>query len=284
MPSASLAAGKALAVGCVGQDSEVAHAPTEQMVAWLGEYSDKYDAKDAFTISGHGALDRMFDGSGRLIHPRELAEGIRGSSAFAGKKAKLVELAVSGTGGDSPNSYANRLAMALDTKVIGCDGIAYYLSNGLYLCGKEPPRSDAVASRLLPMGFTPTTMPMFLAFCAQKDTSPDPRTLLSSQASFGLFPDEVSQLESLGKSKAGAAFRLYLYNWIARRDRDAGLSWLRTAAELGSTTARYNLAYEDFESDEPQRIGEARKAIAQLVSDDASLPDLRKFYVDGEVK
>ncbi|HEX6740500.1 MAG TPA: hypothetical protein VF079_01730 [Sphingomicrobium sp.] len=277
-PAAALAAGKTIAVKCVGQGSAVAHASTDEMIGWLSKSAAAYESKDAFTISGHGGMGRMFDASGRLIHPRELAESVRASSAFTGKKAKLVDLAVSGTGGPPGRSYADRLAALLRTKVNGCEGIAYYLSNGLYLCGKEPPAAQPAATRLLPLGFMPTRLPMFMIFC-QPGTSPDPRTLMSSQAAFGLFPDEMAQLEAAGQANADAAFRLYLYHWLARRDRSSAMSWLKKAAELGSDVARFDLAYEYFESGDSKHASEL---MATLVAKGFAGPDLRNYYGGSE--
>lgn len=279
-----LAQSKAIAVDCIASNNPIARTPTDQMNQWLAKYSSGYNVKTTFTVGGHGAMNRMFNGSGRLIHHKELAEAIKGSSQFTGKKAKFVELGVSGTGGATESSYAHQLGLILGTKVIGCEGVAYYLSNGLYICGQDTPaknQTEAGATRLLPIGFMPIEFPMFMAFCVNEGTSPDPRTLLSSQAVYGLFPDELAQLEDLGKNESSAAFRLYQYHWIARRNKEQALKWLRIAADLGSTPAKYNLAYEDLESREPDRMETGRLLVAQLISDGVSVPDLAKFYSIG---
>ena len=280
LPVSLQAQGRPLSVDCIDSKSELARAPTEVMTRWLSSYADSYDRSDAFTISATGAMNRVFAPSGMLVHPLQMAELVRGSSSFTGDKAKLVELGISGSSLGDTSSYADQLSVALDTEVQGCDGIAYYLNSGLYLCAPAPKETEAVNNRLLPIGFQPEQFPMFMVFCAGEGQSPNPTTLLSSQAAYGLFPNEFAELDAAAKNDAAAAFRLYQYYWIAKQDRDSALEWLEKSAKLGSQIAQFNLAYELFESAEVEQIERANDLIGELVSSGARLPDLREFYTN----
>ncbi|WP_209346970.1 hypothetical protein [Pontixanthobacter sp. CEM42] len=281
LPVSLQAQDKPLSVECIDSNSEVAQAPTEAMTRWLSSHAESYDRSDAFTISATGAMNRVFAPSGMLVHPLQMAEVVRRSSSFSGDKAKLVELGISGSSLGDTSSYADQLSAALDTEVQGCDGIAYYVNSGLYLCAAALKETEAVNNRLLPIGFHPEQFPMFMAFCVGKGQSPDPRTLLSSQAAYGLFPNELAELDAAAKSDAAAAFRLYQYYWIAKQDRDSALSWLEKSANLGSQIAQYNLAYELFESAKVEQIERANGVMDELVSSGARLPDLREFYTNS---
>ncbi len=71
-----------------------------------------------------------------------------------------------------------------------------------------------------------------MMFCALPDQSINPESALSAAVAYGRYRDEVERLQA-ATDDGGAAFRLYQYYWIARRDRDRAMQWLIKAADLG---------------------------------------------------
>jgi hypothetical protein len=256
-------------VDCVDNSAPVTRTPTMEMAVWLTNFSNRWNPADVFSVGGVGALGRLYNGSGRAIHPKELAAVIAASPSFAGKKK--VSLGVS----DS-DSYAKQLGALLKVETVGCVGDAYYLADGEMLCGEHPVYSgapDRDIGRSGPSGFTVAGEVKTL--CSNANQSVSPSSMMSAAMEFGMFRDEVSALTAKAATDKDAAFRLYQYYWIARRDRTEAMKWLNKAAELGNDTAWYNLAYEDFESGDVQKGGQL---IAALVAKAFSAPDLRKYY------
>ena len=281
----SLAAdAKVIDISCVEKSDPVVRTGTQTMLVALSRYANDNNPDGAFSISAVGGSDRLFDGAGRLVHPIQLADVVRASPTFVGPKAQRVELGASFTAGGASPNYASRVQSALGIPVHGCSGIAYYLSNGLYLCDSNKGKLAASNfSRELPIGFAPEGLPMFMVFCPAKDQVADPRSVLSAQAAFGLFGDEKESLEKAANSDAISAFRLYQYYWIAVGDRASAMQWLEKAAQLGMAKAQYNLAYEQFESGDAQRMAIATGTIEILLRTDPTIPDLRKFYPNPPV-
>jgi hypothetical protein len=256
-------------VECVDNSAPVTRMPTMEMIVWQNNYSNRWNPADAFSIGGVGGLDRLFNGSGRAIHPKELAAVIAASPSFSGKKK--IDLGVS----DSA-SYAKQLGALLKVETVGCAGDAYYLTDGEMLCGEHPVYSggpDRDIGRSGPSGFTVGGEVKTL--CSNPNQSVSPSSMLSAATEFGMFKDEVSALSAKAATDKDAAFRLYQYYWISKRDRAEAMKWLNKAAGLGNDTARYNLAYEDFESGDSQKGSEL---MAALVAKGFSAPDLRKYY------
>jgi hypothetical protein len=254
---------------CIDNSAPVTRTPTMEMLVWMTSYSNGWNPADAFSVGGAGALGRLFDSTGRAVHPKELAAIIAASPSFSGKKK--IDLGVS----DS-DSYAKQLGALLKVQTVGCAGDAYYLKDGEMMCGEKPVYSgarDRDVGRSGPSGFTVAGAAK--TFCGKENQSVSPSTMLSAATEFGLYRDEISALSAKAATDKDAAFRLYQYYWISKRDRTEGMKWLNKAAELGKDEARYNLAYEDFESGESEK---GSQLMAALVAKKFSAPDLRKYY------
>ncbi|HET7576900.1 MAG TPA: hypothetical protein VFK19_10120 [Sphingomicrobium sp.] len=257
------------AVECVDNSAPVTRTPTMEMLVWMTSYSNGWNPADAFSVGGVGALDRLFDSSGRAVHPKELAAIIAASPSFAGKKK--IDLGVS----DS-DSYAKQLGALLKVQTVGCAGDTYYLKDGEMMCGEKPVYSgapDRDIGRSAPSGFTVAGAAR--TFCSKENQSVSPSSMLSAAMEFGMFKDEVSALTAKAATDKDAAFRLYQYYWISKRDRTEAMKWLNKAAELGNDVARYNLAYEDLEAGDTEK---GNALMAALIAKKFSAPDLRKYY------
>lgn len=83
---------------------------------------------------------------------------------------------------------------------------------------------------------------------------------ITGAQSFNLTLDEREQLEREAKAgDAEAALRLSQYYGFAKTDLEREVLWLRKAAELGSASAQYNLAYTLIYVTEYKNLSEARK-------------------------
>lgn len=256
-------------VECVDNSAAVTRTPTMEMLVWMTSYSNGWNPADAFSVGGAGALGRLFDSSGRTIHPKELAAVIAASPSFSGKKK--IDLGVS----DS-DSYAKQLGALLNVETAGCAGDAYYLKSGEMMCGEKPVYSgapDRDIGRSGPSGFTVAGAAK--TFCSKENQSISPASMLSAATEFGLYRDEIGALTAKAATDKDAAFRLYQFYWIAKRDRAEAMKWLNKAAELGNDVARYNLAYEDFEAGDTEK---GNALMAALIAKKFSAPDLRKYY------
>jgi TPR repeat protein len=97
-------------------------------------------------------------------------------------------------------------------------------------------------------------------------------SIVSTASTFGLEKEEIIKLEKEAESgNKDSAFRLYQYYTFSSYDKEKELYWLTVAAELGSGTAQYNLAYELFY--EQKKYDEAAKWAKKAIEnghDDAS--------------
>jgi hypothetical protein len=266
-------------IQCVQNTDAITRTSTTELVRWLEAYSDRWNTDDAFTVGGVGALGRIFNGNGRVVPPEELATLISTAPSFSGKKRERISLDFSDSGLGS-SSYAKRLSGLLRVKTTGCRGDAYYLRSGDMMCSERvlppfPPDRDVGRSGPMAIALGPMTMML----CSKEGQSASPASILSASVAFGLYRDEITELMARGATDADAAFRLYQYYWIARRDRAAAMQWLVKAAELGNDTARFNLAYEYFESGDRKQAGELMKS---LIAKGFSGPDLRNYYGGSE--
>lgn len=270
---------EASAIECVDEADPVNRTDTDKMVAWLSENAAKWNPDYAFSIGATGALGRLFNGNGRAIHPREMARMISGAPSFSGKKGKRVELGVSDSdSGDG--SYAKALGDALGVRVEGCRGDAYFLSGGAMMCGDHavyPGAPQRDTGRSAPAGFALGGKTMMM-FCVRQGQSISPASALSAAVAFGLYLDEIGQIEAAAAGDGAAAFRLYQFHWIARRDQGQAMQWLTKAADLGHDVARYNLAYEYLESGDSAKAESAREIMEGLVAKRFAGSDLRNYY------
>lgn len=270
--------GEPSAVDCVDYADPVNRTETADMMARLGTNAGRWNPDYAFSIGATGALARLFDSQGRAVHPKELARTISGAPSFSGKKGKRVELGVSDSAsGERP--YAKALGEALNVRVGGCDGDAYFLDGGAMMCGDRPVYPEGARQdigRSAPAGFA-LGGKLMMMFCALPGQSINPESALSAAVAHGLYRDEIERLEA-ATDDGGAAFRLYQYYWIARRDRDSAMQWLTKAADLGHDVARYNLAYEYLESGDSAKMESARKIMEGLVAKRFAGSDLRTYY------
>lgn len=266
-------------IDCVDHADPVNRIATADMVAWLSANAGKWNPDYAFSIGATGALGRLFDSSGRAVHPREMARMIAGAPSFSGKKSKRVELGVSDSA-SGDQSYAKALGGALGVRVEGCGGDAYFLSGGGMMCGDRavyPEEVQPDIGRSAPSGFALGGKLMML-FCARPGQSINPESALSAAVAYGLYRDEIGRLEATACEDGAAAFRLYQYYWIARRDRVKAMQWLIRAADLGHDVARYNLAYEYLESGDAAQVARAREIMDGLVAKRFAGSDLRNYY------
>lgn len=270
---------EASAIDCVDHADPINRAATPDMVALLSANADKWNPDYAFSIGATGSLGRLFDSEGRAIHPKEIARMISGAPSFSGKKRKRVELGVSDSA-SGDRSYAKALGDALGVRVEGCDGDAYFLSGGAMMCGNQPVYSEAAGGdmgRSAPSGFALGGSFMMI-FCARPGQSINPTSALSAAVAHGLYRDEIERLEAAAAGDGAAAFRLYQYHWIARRDQGTAMQWLIKAADLGHDVARYNLAYEYLESGDAAKMASAGKIMEELVAKHFAGSDLRTYY------
>lgn len=269
-----------LTVACIGTNDPLAKVPTDQLLVLLGRYSGLWNPQSSFAVGAVGANGRLFDPKGRLIHPAELASIITKSPAFSGKKRKEIWLGVSDseTGGEA--SYASRLARLTGAKVTGCDADAYYMANGSMLCGAKPvfsaPAEDD-RGRAMPLGFA-LGGGLLMLFCSNENGAISPQSMLTSSVVFGLESQERTAFENAASTQPDAAFRLYQYYWIAKRDPNQAFVWLEKAAMLGSDRAQFNLAYELLEKGTAESMARADTLLDKLASQATPYPDLRKFY------
>ncbi|APZ97354.1 hypothetical protein BWQ93_01740 [Sphingopyxis sp. QXT-31] len=270
---------KASAIDCVDHADPINRAATAGMVALLSANADKWNPDYAFSIGATGSLGRLFDSEGRAVHPKEMARMISGAPSFSGKKRKRVELGVSDSA-SGDRSYAKALGDALGVRVEGCDGDAYFLSGGAMMCGNRPVYPEAAGGdigRSAPSGFA-LGGNFTMMLCARPGESINPTSALSAAVAYGLYRDEIERLEATAAGDSAAAFRLYQYNWIARRDRGTAMQWLTTAADLGHDVARYNLAYEYLESGDAAKMASAGEIMDELVAKRFAGSDLRAYY------
>lgn len=272
-----------LKADCASSTDPIMRTPTAEMGNWLADYAGAWDEDDDYTVSAPGAMGRVFNGGGRLIHPRELAASIERSDKFTGKKRKAVWLGISDTL-NGQDSYAAQLSRLLKVKVDGCEDDAFYMKKGGLLCGSSPVYVNTSADnigRSMPAGFKLGDPGLMMLFCAQGSrASIDPRSMLSAAAVYGLYPDEVEQLTRQAETDDSASFRLYQYYWISKRDPDKGLDWLEKSANQGFAIARFNIAYELFESGTPENTELAAKLAQELADKGFPGPDLRQYYLD----
>ncbi|MGL3821861.1 hypothetical protein [Sphingopyxis sp. R3-92] len=270
-----------LTVDCVDPDDATMRTSTSEMEGWLNSYSGRWNPRNAFTVGGTGAMGRLFIGNGRAVHPKEMAGMIAAAPSFSGKKRKLVQLGVSDSElGEA--SYAKQLGRLLGVKTSGCPAEAYFFSGGAMICGDKPVYPGAAErgiGRSGPAGFAMGGQ-LTMLFCPREGQSISPASILSASIAFGLYEDEIDTLLQRAESDGDAAFRLYQYYWIARRDPAQAMQWLTKAAALNHDVAQYNLAYEDFESGDPAKTGQAREMMGVLVAKGFAGPDLRTYY-DG---
>lgn len=271
---------KPSAIDCVDHADPINRTGTDAMVALLSANADKWNPDYAFSIGATGSLGRLFDSQGRAVHPKEMARMISGAPSFSGKKGKRVELGVSDSAlGDQ--SYAKSLGDALGVRVGGCGGDAYFLSGGAMMCGDQavyPESAQHDIGRSAPSGFALGGKFMMM-FCARPGQSINPTSALSAAVAFGLYRDEIELLEAAAANDGGvAAFRLYQYHWIVRRDRAEAMQWLTKAADLGHDVARYNLAYEYLESGDAAKAASAGEILEELVAKRFAGSDLRAYY------
>jgi len=270
--------GKSSAIDCVDRSDPINRTGTVDMLALLGANAAKWNPDYAFSIGATGSLGRLFDSEGRAVHPKEMARMISGAPSFSGKKAKRVELGVSDSG-SGDQSYAKALGQVLGVRVEGCDGDAYFLSGGAMMCGNQTvylASGQSDIGRSAPSGFALGGKLMML-FCTRPGQSINPASGLSAAVAYGLYRDEIEQLDGAAGDGA-AAFRLYQYYWIARRDRAEAMQWLIKAADLGHDVARYNLAYEYLESGDAAQVASAREIMEGLVAKSFAGSDLRTYY------
>jgi hypothetical protein len=271
--------GKRSAIDCVDHSDPINRTGTTEMVALLSANADKWKPDYAFSIGATGSLGRLFDSEGRAVHPKEMARMISGAPSFSGKKAKRVELGVSDSA-SGDQSYAKALGEVLGVRVEGCDGDAYFLSGGAMMCGNQAvylASGQSDIGRSAPSGFA-LGGKLMMMFCARAGQSINPASALSASVAYGLYRDEIEQLEAVAAGDGAAAFRLYQYHWIARRDRDEAMQWLTRAADLGHDVARYNLAYEYLESGDAAKVASAQEIMEGLVAKRFAGSDLRTYY------
>ena len=278
-PSIAAAKDVTLAVDCIDPDDAIVRTSTPEMEAWLNRYSDRWSPQNLFTVGATGAMGRLFIGTGRAVHPKEMAGMISAAPSFSGKKRKLVQLGVSDSElGEA--SYAKQLGSLLGVKTIGCPAEAYFLSGGAMMCGEKPIYPGAPERELGrsgPAGFAMGGQ-LTMLFCPRQGQSISPASILSASIAFGLYKDEIDTLSQQAESDGDAAFRLYQYYWIARRDAAQAMQWLTKAAALNHEAAQYNLAYEYFDSGDPAKTEQAREMMSVLVAKGFAGPDLRTYY------
>lgn len=268
-------------IGCAPNADQASRQSSEALLSLLSGSAAEWNPKNDYSIAGTGALGRLFMAEGRAIHPKELAASILRSPNFVGKKRKSVWLGVSDSEWGDEGSFASRLSAMLDVKVSGCIADAYLGPKGLMMCGSRPVfgfPSSANPGRAMPMGFALGDGGILMLFCQQSGTGISPQDMLSSSVAFGLYDDEIARLEGQATTNSDAAFRLYQYHWISRRDAPTAMRWLELAAKQGHSIARYNLAYELFESGALESKVRAEAIIAGLTSEGFAGPDLRAFY------
>lgn len=282
LPTETFAKSAKLVADCVSPADSVTRTPTDEMGNWLAKFSSAWNEDDDYSISAYGALGRVFSSDGRLIHPREMATAIQTSASFAGKKRKEVWLGASDSLAGGDKSYAEQLSRLLKVKVHGCEADAFFMKKGAMLCGWNPvyvtSSSDSIG-RSMPAGFKLGDSDFMMLFCpSQASASIDPRSMLSAAAVFGLYPDELTDLTAKAQTDGSASFRLYQYYWIAKRDREKAIGWLEKSADQGFAVARYNIAYELFESGLPENADLAVRLSQQLAGQGFPGPDLRQYY------
>lgn len=268
-----------ITIDCVAQDNPILRTSTDELMAWLSEYSDAWDPKDSYSVAAPGAMGRVFSGSGRLIPPAELAAMISNSPSFVGKKKKNIWLGASDSEHGGDRSYASHLAKLLNAKVQGCPADAYFMANGAIMCGKEPvfvnPGPSGVG-RGMPAGFSLGGAGFLMLFCEKEsETAVNPKKMLTSSVAYGLFDDEMEILKNAADSDPKAAFRLYKYYWLSKREPLEAMQWLEKAAVLGLDVAKFNLAYELFVDGGEANRAKAEKLTAELVAKGLTGPDMR---------
>jgi hypothetical protein len=268
-----------LKIDCVPIANSANAPSTDEMVELLGSFADIWNSETHYTVAASGSLGRIFSGAGRAVHPKEMAAKISKSPDFKDQKAKKVWLGVSDGGLNGSDSYAARLAKILNVSVIGCDSDFYLLKNGNVICGsgsKYDGKFPTGIGRSMPSGFKMNSA--FANFCKGNRTLVDPQTMVSAAAAFGLYDDEIEKLKIASDRDPQAAFRLYQYYWLSKRDPHSAMIWLQKAATLGLPVAKFNLAYELFETDDADSIAKAKAIAAELVAGGFNNPDLREIY------
>jgi TPR repeat protein len=267
-------------IDCVPITNSASALSTGEMTDLLSTFADYWNPNANDSVAGLGAMGRLFSGAGRAMHPKEIADIISKSPDFKGPKKTGVWLGVSDSAMNDSSSYAAQLANLLGVSVVGCDADFYLLNNGMGICAAEPKYDRTLPSglgRSMPSGFTISGA--FSDFCKAKGMMVDPKIVVSTAAAFGLYDDEIQKLKVSASNDPKAAFRLYQYYWLSTRNPKSAMIWLKKAAALGLPVAKFNLAYELFETDEAENISEAKALSAELAVEGFKAPDLRKFYV-----